>query len=135
MPLSPENATEEEWSAARRLRDAVDLHLQAQGDGAHGKYIAVRLEDGSHDGNLYDTRADAVRHQINDPWCFYVRLSVGGMQLMEAWTVLLYARQAKTRGIVFAEEEVILPQRLELAGGDTAARVLPEMFRGRSYVG
>lgn len=132
MGLSPLGATEEEWSAALRLRDAVNLQLQVHGDQAHGRYIAVKLEDGRSDGNLYDTRRDAARHQVDDPWCFYVKVHVGGIQAREAWTVLMYARQAKKAGIVFSEEEVILPQRLEL-GGAWVDRALAEAFSGVNY--
>ncbi|MGW2795172.1 hypothetical protein ACWC9H_35345 [Streptomyces sp. NPDC001251] len=117
MPLKPENATQDEWDAAQRLCDAVNLHVQAQGDAVHGKYVAIRLSDGrSPDGALYDTRRDAARHQVNDPWCFYVMLHPGGIGLKEAWVVLSYARQAKKAGVIFAEEEPIVPQRLELGG-------------------
>jgi hypothetical protein len=128
MALSPLNATEEEWSAARRLADAVNEQLLRHGAEAHGKYVAVKLADGSSDGVLYDTRRDATRHQ-SDPWCFYVKVQVGGIQPREAWTVLVYARKAKERGIVFTEEEVILPQRLEL-GGDWTKRALDVAFAG-----
>lgn len=116
MPLSPLLATQEEWDSAARLRDAVNVHIDAIGSEAAGKYVAVRLADGRSDGVLYDTRRDAARHQP-DPWCFYVKVNPGGMQLREAWTVLCYARQArKNAGVVFSEEEAVLPQRLELAG-------------------
>ncbi|MYS19152.1 hypothetical protein GA0115240_10583 [Streptomyces sp. DvalAA-14] len=135
MPADFLLATNEEIDAAKRLQEAVELHLSALGDEAHGHFIAVRLSDGRSDGVLYDTRRDAARHQVNDPWCFYVKLHVGGIGLREAWTVLIYARQARKAGVVFSEEEAILPHRLELAGGDTAARGLPEMFRGMNYVG
>lgn len=134
MPLKPLEATKDEWDAAQRMVDAMALHLGAVGDDAHGKYLAVRLADGRSDGNLYDTRRDAARHQINDPWCFYLKVCVGGIPVREAWTVLMYARQAKQRGVVFSEEEVILPQRLELAGA-AGARALPAAFRGRNYRG
>lgn len=129
MGLSPLGATKEEWEAAQRLRDAVALQLEVHGDQAHGKFIAARLEDGASDGTLYDTRRDATRHQINDPWCFYVKVHVGGIQVREAWTVLMYARQAKKAGIVFTEEEAILPQRLEL-GGAWLSRALDVAFPG-----
>jgi hypothetical protein len=125
---SPLTATEEEWSAARRVADAVNEQLVRHGAEAHGRFIAVKLSDGRTDGVLYDTRADATRHQ-SDPYCFYVKVHVGGMQPREAWTVLVYARQAKEAGIVFTEEEVILPQRLELGAGWTK-RVLDAAFPG-----
>lgn len=113
-----ELATEEEKTAVQHLCDAVNIHVQALGSEAFGKYIAVRLEDGkSPDGSLYDTRADAVRHTIHDPWCFYVKVNPGGLSPREAWVVLGYARQAKrTRGVVFQTEEPIVPMLTELGG-------------------
>jgi hypothetical protein len=100
----------------------VNVHVAALGSEAFGKYIAVRLEDGrSVDGNLYDTRADAVRHTPHDPWCFYVKVNPGGIQEREAWVVLGYARQAKKAGVVFQNEEPIVPMMLE-HGGSWLAR-------------
>jgi hypothetical protein len=129
-------ATAEEQSACQRLCDAVNLHWDALGAEAHGKYVAIRLEDGrSPDGVLYDTRADAVRHQRNDPWCFYVKVNPGGIRPREAWVVLGYARQAKQSGVIFAEEEAIVPHRLELGGSwlarQRAALAPGGTFRGR----
>ena len=115
-------ATDEERDAVQRLCDAVNVHVQAIGSEAFGKYVAVRLEDGrSVDGNLYDTRADAVRHTIHDPWCFYVKVNPGGIQEREAWVVLGYARQAKKNGVVFQNEEPVIPNLLE-HGGSWLAR-------------
>ena len=116
MPLKPELATQEEWDSAQRMADAVNIHLEAVGDGARGKYVAVRLADGRSDGALYDSRAQAAKAQTFDPWCFFVKVNPGGMQPREAWTVLSYARQAKKAGVIFSEEEAIVPQRLELGG-------------------
>ena len=111
-----ETATQEERDAVQFLCDAVNLHWHALGDEARGKYVAIRLADGkSPDGTLYDTRADAARHQP-DPWCFYVKVNPGGINPSEAWVVLGYARQAKKAGAVFQNEEPIVPQRLELGG-------------------
>lgn len=110
-------ATQEEKDAVQRLCDAVNIHVQALGGEAFGKYVAVRLEDGrSVNGDLYDTRADAVRHTIHDPWCFYVKVNPGGIQAREAWIVLGYARQAKKSGVVFQNEEPIVPMLTEQGG-------------------
>ncbi|MYR11946.1 hypothetical protein GTY62_15300 [Streptomyces sp. SID724] len=112
-------ASQEEKDAVQRLCDAVNLHVAALGSEVQGKYVAIRLEDGSSpDGALYDTRADAARHQ-SDPWCFYVKCSPAGIQPREAWVVLGYARQAYKAGVIFSEEEAIVPQRLELGGAWT----------------
>ena len=118
------NATEEEQTAVQHLCDAVNLHITAQGAEAYGKYVAIRLADGkSPDGVLYDTRRDAARHNRSDPWSFYVKVNPGGIQKNEAWVVLAYARKAKQAGVVFAEEEPVVPQRLELGGAWTARQV------------
>lgn len=111
-----ELATKEEKDAVQFLADAVNLHWDALGEQARGKYVAIRLADGkSPDGKLYDTRGQAARFQP-DPWCFYVKVNPGGISLKEAWVVLGYARQAKKAGAVFQNEEPIVPQRMELAG-------------------
>lgn len=125
MPIKAwEMASDEEKTAVRHLRDAVNLHVLAQGSESYGKYIAIRLSDGkSPDGALYDTRRDAVRHNREDPWCFYVKIAPGGIQENEAWVVLGYARQAKKAGVVFAEEEPVVPHRLELGGAWTARQM------------
>lgn len=131
MSERPPEATEEEWTAAQRMAEAVNLHVAVHnaelGEGRDRPgYVAIRLEDGrSPDGVLYDTRADAARHQRDDPWCFYVKVGRSAMPVREAWVVLNYARQAKKNGVIFSEEEVILPHRLELARA-----LIPRTFRG-----
>lgn len=127
-----ELATQEERDAVQRLCDAVNVHVLAQKSEAFGKYVAIRLSDGrSPDGALYDTRADAVRHQP-DPWCFYVKVAPGGIRPKEAWVVLGYARQAKKSGAVFQNEEPIVPQRLEL-GGSWLARQRMALSPGGTF--
>lgn len=126
-------ATEEEKSAVQHLCDAVNVHVQAQGSEAFGKYVAIRLEDGkSPDGALYDTRGDAVRHNINDPWCFYVKVNPGGIGPREAWVVLGYARQAKKNNVVFQNEEPIVPMLLE-QGGNWLARQRASLLQGGTF--
>lgn len=122
-------ATDEEWDSSCRLADAVNLHVLAQnaqlGNGRDAPgYVAVRLADGRSDGTLYDTRRDATRHQP-DPGTAYIKVGRQTMQPREAWIVLQMNRQAYARGVVFTEEEVILPHRLELIAGN-----IPRTFRG-----
>lgn len=106
--------------AANRMRDAVNLHVvvgSALSTRTVG-YVAIRLSDGSsHDKNtLYDTRRDAVRHTQNEErgW-FYVKVGVESMSEREAIIVLQMARQAFKNGVVFAEEEPVVPMLSELA--------------------
>lgn len=129
-----ELATQEEKDAVQRLCDAVNLHVDAQGSEAFGKYVAIRLSDGrSPDGTLYDTRADACRYQP-DPWCFYVKVGPGGIQPNEAWVVLGYARQARDAGTVFQNEEPIVPMLLE-HGGSWLSRQHASLQRGGTFSG
>lgn len=111
----PEDVPMELWDAARRMADAVNLHMLvmvAENRDRPG-YVAIRLEDGrSPDGVLYDTRKDAVRHQ-SDPKNFYVKVGKMSMGAKEAVTVLKFARMALQSGIVFAEEDPQVPQLSE----------------------
>lgn len=55
-----------------------------------------------------------MRHQKSD-YRFYVKVAPRDMPEREALVCLMYARRAYKTGHVFAEEEVVMPQRLELA--------------------
>lgn len=104
--------------SANRMRDAVNLHVLA---GTFGErrigFVAIHLSDGrSHQGNtLYDNRRDAVRHTMNEEkgW-FYVKVGAETMNEREAIIVLQMARQAFSKGVVFAEEEPVVPMLSEL---------------------
>lgn len=111
----PEDVPMELWDAARRMADAVNLHMLAMVAENRDRpgYVAIRLEDGrSPDGVLYDTRKDAARHQP-DPKNFYVKVGKMSMGAKEAVTVLKFARMALQSGIVFAEEDPQVPQLSE----------------------
>lgn len=89
---------QEDLDTANRCSDAVNLHLQAaiaQGDimGAVHKWIAVKLSDGSSDGNLYDTKDDALKHVTGDPkhWC-YIQIPPDGMSVKDAMHFLKISR-------------------------------------------
>lgn len=57
--------------AAMRMSDILNQAVLTEG--ACGRVIAIRLADGSSDGDIYDTRADAIRHQHgNETLCDYV---------------------------------------------------------------
>lgn len=126
----PPEATQEEWDAAQRLADAVNLHVMVQneeiGNGrSRSGYVAVQLSDGrSPDGILYDRRQDAVRHQIPRT-CLYVKVGRQTMTPREAWVHLNFQRAQHKLGVDLDGEETILPQRLELA-----TPYIPRTIRG-----
>lgn len=104
--------------ASKRMRDAVNLHVVAGTLGIreqHRCWLAVKLEDGRSDGTLYESRRDAVRHTHNrgKGWC-YLKVGAESMGEKEALYVLNFFRQAYASGIVFAEEEPVVPMLSEL---------------------
>lgn len=135
MSLDINACTPEEWDAAKRMADAVNLHVLAHraqlGNGRDTPgFVAIRLEDGrSPDGVLYDTRRDAARHWPPYPngMC-YVKIGRSDMSVKEALVVLMLHRQAFRNGVVFSEEEIVVPHRLELA-----RPFIPRTLRGVGF--
>lgn len=79
--------------AAKRCSDAVNTHLAALGPfGVSNKWVAIRLSDGGSDGVIYDTRRDAVNHQLHEQQCAYVCMAPDGMSAKEAESFLRYNR-------------------------------------------
>jgi hypothetical protein len=110
----------EEYDAARRMRDAVNGFVERarkeREDGARPPFIAINLEDGRcPDGTLYGSRPEAVAGQKGNKYRFYVKIGPDHMGEREALVCLIYARRAFRTGHVFAEEDPVVPQRLELA--------------------
>lgn len=105
-------------NAAARMRDAVNLHVVAGNLGVrerHLQWVAINLDDGRSDGEVYETRRDAVRHtHLKSKAWFYVKVGADSMGERESIIVLQQARQAYKAGVVFAEEHVITPQLSEL---------------------
>jgi hypothetical protein len=79
--------------AAKRLSNAINLHIHAQGDAAFFKVVAFRLDTGASDSNLYDTRDDAIRHTRSKPgvWAF-CSVHPTGSSPREAESALKWAR-------------------------------------------
>lgn len=101
--------TPEEWTVARRACEQVNIHLLAQGTEAHGRYVAIRLSDGGSDGTLYDTRNDAIRHQLHENLCAYYRVTIGGASPKAMWVFMVYMRQLYDNGVRFSQEAPRVP--------------------------
>lgn len=130
--IDPSQITGEEWDAAQRMADAVNVHVaagQAMREAGKVGFVAIDLADGRSDGTLYDSRAEATRMQRSD-YRFYVKVGAETMSPREAVTLLLYARRAHKAGVVFTEEEPVMPQRLELA-----RPFIPRGLRGVGFRG
>ena len=99
--------------AARRIADSITLHILAN---EHGYWAAYRLADGGTDHTAYLSRADAIKHQFHESFCFYVLIPRDQMSAHEAEHLLHFYRECRDRGIPIAapEYELIPPNRLGL---------------------
>lgn len=91
--------------SARRASDAVNFHLLAIGHAAIGKWVAIRLQDGSSDGVLYDKRAEAIKHQLHETTCAYVCIPPNGMPPEDAMVYLREMRRLYDRGYRLADPD------------------------------
>ena len=92
--------------AAKRISDTYRLHRTAQGAAAIGRFFAAALADGSTDGQLYDGKRDAVRHQHHNEQR-YIFLAIGPHDLSpcEAEELLHIQRMFYDRGIRWADPD------------------------------
>lgn len=57
---------------ARRAYDHLRFLRTAHGSDCNGRWVAIKLSDGSCDQRLYDTKAGAVRFQLHETQCAYL---------------------------------------------------------------
>lgn len=92
--------------AARRCADTVTLAAIA---GAIGMWVAVKLADGTSDQVIYETRADAIRHQHRPEHCTFVQIQPGGMRDHEAEALLGYWRKLADANVHDDDPQLLLP--------------------------
>lgn len=81
--------------AAKRCSDIIKLHILA---GMGGRYAAIRLSDGGSDDTVYDTRADAIRHQLHEQQCAYIKIPHDNMPVEHAERFLKIQRDLYDAG-------------------------------------
>jgi hypothetical protein len=98
--------------AGKRASDIVTMHVLC---GGVGKWVALRLNDGGSDNVLYDTRAEAIRHQFYEEYCAYVCIPPCGMNPKDATEWLAFNRQLYDAGWHLADPDRanITPVRIE----------------------
>lgn len=80
---------------AKRFADIVNGYVAfVKPDELRRKWIAVRLSDGGHDGVLYDSKRDAVTHQLDEFLCAYFsfRNTYNGISARDANVFLNFNR-------------------------------------------
>lgn len=92
--------------AAKRISDAATLAWTFHGwDGTVGRWMAFKLEDGSTDHTIYDTKRDAVRHVSNELNYAFFKLHPMGMSVCEAEIMLEFTRSAVKAGFRLADPD------------------------------
>lgn len=104
---------------AQRVSDTVNNHLVGTLGGAAGRWVAVRLSDGTSDGQLYDTKSDAVRHQLHETQCAYICITPDGMSPSSAALYLRFTEGLYAAGARVADPDthVPMPARREQVPG------------------
>lgn len=86
--------------AAKRCRDTYALHRIADPYGSLGKWFAVKLDDGTGDNVLYDSKFDAVRNQHhNERWYAFIQVTMAQMTVCSAEGYLAVLRRMVKAGI------------------------------------
>lgn len=125
LPIPPSDA-------AKRAADIINGYVAfIPRDELKYKYVAIRLSDGSSDGNLYDTKREAVRHQLDEKLCAYVSFAAipVGTTAREMEVFLKFNRDVYDAGISFVDpddhrggREVLMTTRLR------------DYYRGQGYL-
>lgn len=106
---------QEELDAAKRCSEAINSQLTFQGISAVGKWVAVALSNGKGDGNLYDTKSDAIRHQLHENLCAYVCITYDGMSVDSALSYMRTHRKMYAAGMRLCDPDKMVhaPMRRE----------------------
>jgi hypothetical protein len=87
--------------AAKRISETAG---RAVVDGYVGYWMAFRISDGRSDGVHYWDRADAIRHQLHERQCAYMRLLPTGCPPSEAEVWLQAVRRIYDAGFRITHE-------------------------------
>jgi hypothetical protein len=93
--------------AAKRIYDTYHLHRTADPFGARGKWFAAALNDGTTDGQLYDSKSDAIAHQHHDEnYYTYIQITPANITVCSAEVMLTLARKLYDKGLRMTEPAV-----------------------------
>lgn len=83
---------------AKRAYDVMRMHCEAKKDEAWNKWVAFRLSDGGSDNVLYDTREQAIAHQLHPTQSCYLVIPPTGFTLAEIREFLTLSRKLYDKG-------------------------------------
>lgn len=93
---------------ARRMSDTVNLHITCNNVwDLNDKWVAFRLQDGTSDGAVYDSKDHAIAHQpVPDRCCFFTfRNAMGGVTPKDMQIWLEMERNAQEARLALHEEK------------------------------
>src|SRR6478736_2666867 len=102
--------------ASKRMADWIALHqaVLSRDEILRCRFVAIRLSDGGSDGTVYDSRPDAMRHQLDANRCAYVQIPLARWGPQTCDSLLFYARRAYDAGYrPDPEHQLIIPTRIE----------------------
>jgi hypothetical protein len=94
--------------AAKRFSDAINLIITVhKAWEIKTAWIAVKLEDGSCNATLYDTRAAAITHQSDERlYCYFpIGNFMNGLTPLDAQLILTLQRHAYDQGFRITDEK------------------------------
>lgn len=100
--------------AAKRASDIVNSYVTfTPHDQLIRSWLAIRLSDGGYDGNLYESKREAVRHQLDEFLCAYVCLKnlQGGSTPREMEIFLKFNRDAYEAGFRLPDPDDVMGGR------------------------
>lgn len=100
---SPREGKLRTGDAARRMRDVIRLHQLAlsREEIIARRFVVIALSDGRSDGQVYDTRADAMRLQkvtVHVDHAAYIQIPLERLDEYACDSMLHYVRTAYSNG-------------------------------------
>jgi hypothetical protein len=99
----PELPPTEAADIGKRAAEAINLHVYG---GNVGKWVALRLSDGGSDGIPYDSRREAIEHQLHEQFCCYIRVTPDGITEQHALRFILINRALYDAGFRLADPDM-----------------------------
>ncbi len=104
------------YEAAKRMADTIALHqmVLSRDELIAKRFVAIRLSDGGSDGVVYETRQDAIRHQLHETLCGYFQIPLERWSEETCDSLLWYVRTRYDAGYRAApDRQLIIPRRIE----------------------
>lgn len=98
------------------MRDIIALHqmVLTRDEILAKRFVAIRLSDGGSDGVVYETREDAIKHQLHETLCGYIQIPLERWSEQTCDLLLWYVRKRYDAGYRAApDRQLIIPQRIE----------------------